>query len=91
MGSACSLFAARFDGRDFREIGREIVCGKCLDIHFDQADKRAIKVWFGLATSIKNHAYCANDPALRSNDVDRFLHAATAGHHIFDDYESFIR
>ena len=29
------LFAARFSGGDFGEIWWEIICGECLDIHFD--------------------------------------------------------
>ena len=29
------LFAARFHNGDFREIGREFVGGKRLDVHFD--------------------------------------------------------
>jgi hypothetical protein len=44
-----------------------------------------------LAAAIKNHADCANNPAMRTNDVDCFLHASTAGHDIFDDDEFFIR
>ncbi len=33
--STSALFAARFNGGDFGEIWREIVCGERLDIHFD--------------------------------------------------------
>jgi hypothetical protein len=29
------LLAARLNGGDFSEIGREFVGGECLDIHFD--------------------------------------------------------
>ena len=33
--NAFHLFAAGFNGGHFGEIGREIVCGERLDIHFD--------------------------------------------------------
>src|SRR5207244_10094426 len=85
------LFAAGFDCRDFREIGREIVRGKGLNIHFNQADKGTAKIRFRLAAEVNNHAYRRDGRVVRSNDVDRFLDASASGHHIFDDDESFIR
>jgi hypothetical protein len=50
------LFAARFDCRNFGEIGREIVCGKVFNTHFNQAYERAAEVWFRLTAPIDNHA-----------------------------------
>ena len=35
LGNIRWLFTAWFNGGDFGEIGREIVCGERLDIHFD--------------------------------------------------------
>jgi len=85
------LFAARLDGGDCGEIGREIVRGKVLNIHFDQADERTTEIWFHLSASIDNHADCGNDTAVGANDIDCFLNATSAGDNVFDDDEVFIR
>jgi len=44
-----------------------------------------------MAAPIENHANCGNDPAMRTNDVDCFLDASTAGDDILYDDEFFIR
>ena len=43
---SCRLFTPRLDGGNFGEIGREIVRGKILNVHFDQAHKRTAKIRF---------------------------------------------
>jgi hypothetical protein len=85
------LFAAGFDGSDFREIGRQLVCREGFHVHFHQADKWTTKIRFGLAAPVENHANCGNNPAMRTNDVDCFLDASAAGHDIFDGDEFFSR
>jgi hypothetical protein len=89
-GSQRQLFAAGFNGWSFREVGGQVACWKGFHVHFDQADKGTTKVRFGLTAPIENHANRGNDSAARANDVDCFLYAATASHHIFDDDEFFI-
>ena len=85
------LFAAGFNGWDFSEIGREVVGGKSLHIHFDQAHKRTTKIWFACAASIYNHADRGNDAAVRVHDIDCLLHATSARDDVFDHKESLLR
>ena len=54
------LFAPGFDCRDFREIGRQIVCGKGLHVHLDQAHEWAAKGRFSFSSPIDKHADCGN-------------------------------
>ena len=91
VATAEALFATRLDGGDFGKIGREIVRGKVLNIHFDQADERTTEIWFHFSASINNHADRGNGAATGENDIDCFLNAAAAGDDVFDDDEFFIR
>jgi hypothetical protein len=85
------LFTAGFDGWDFREVGRQLVCGKGFHVQFHQADKGTTKIRFGLAAPVENDADCGNNPAVPTNDVDCFLDASTARYDIFSNDEFFIR
>jgi len=91
VATAEALLTPRFDGGNFGQISWQLVSGKGLDIHLDQADKWAAKVWFRLAASIENYADCGNGPAAAADNVDRFLHPSAARHDIFDNNELFIR
>src|SRR6266852_6603600 len=90
VATAEALLTPRFDGRNFGQIRWQLGSGKGLDIHLDQADKWAAKVWFRLAASIENYADCGNGPTAAADNVDRFLHASAARHDIFDHDEFFI-
>src|SRR6476646_10482177 len=85
------LLAARLNGGDFSEIGREFVGGERLHIHFDQAHEWTAKVRFGCTASIYNHADCGDDAAMGAHDIDRLLHAAATGHDVFDHNEFLVR
>ena len=85
------LFAARFSGGDFGEIWWEIICGECLDIHFDQAHEWAAEIRFSCAASIYNYADSRDDAAMRTHDVDCLLHAASACDDVFDHDEFLVR
>ena len=89
--NAFYLFAARFNGGNLGEIRREIVRGERLDIHFDQAHKRAAEVRLGCTASIHNHADRCDDTAMRAYDIDCLLHAASASDDVFDHNEPFVR
>jgi hypothetical protein len=83
------LFAARFDGGDLFQIRRQIIGRKCLHIHLDQTDKRATEIWLCFAAPVHDHAGGRNNSAVTVHDIDCFLHAAAACHHVFDDDELF--
>jgi len=88
--SSLSLFTTWLNGGDSYQIGREIVCGKRLNIHFGQTDERTAEVWFRITAAVDNHADCGNGSAVGANDVDCFLHASAARHDIFDHDEFFV-
>ena len=67
MATAEALLTPRFDGGNFGQISWQLVSGKGLDIHLDQADKRAAEVRFHLAASIDNYANGRDDAAMRTH------------------------
>ena len=89
--SVLHLFASGLDRRNLRQIGRQIICLKGFDVHFDQADKRTAKIRPFPAASIDDHPDGGDNPTVRSHNLDRFLHPATARDHVFGHDESFVR
>ena len=84
------LFTTRLNGRDFSEIGRELVGGKVLNVHFDQAHKWTAEVRFGCTASIHNHGDCRDDAAVRVHDIDCLLNASSASDNVFRDDKFFV-
>jgi hypothetical protein len=74
-----------------REVGGKIIGGKCFDIHLDEADEGAAEVRSLAATAVHDHSDARGPSAMRSDDVDRLLHAAAARHDVFGYDESLVR
>jgi hypothetical protein len=85
------LFASGFDRGNFRKIGRQLICLKGFDVHFDQADKRTAKVRPFPAASIDDHPDRGNMATVRSHNLKRFLHPSAARDHILGHDEPFVR
>src|SRR5207244_9870673 len=79
----------RLNHRDFCQIRRQLVCGKCLNGHLDEAHERTTKIRFGLTAPIDNDADREDDTAMCADDIDCFLHASAARHDIFHNDEFF--
>src|SRR5262245_18992336 len=89
VAASLYLLATRLDSWNFCQIWRQVICGKILNCHLNQADEWIPKIWFRFAAPIDNHSDCGNDTAVGADDVDCFLNPSTAGHHIFDNDEFF--
>ena len=85
------LLAAGFDGRDVRKIRGELLSREGIDVHFDEADEGAAEVRSLAATAIHDHADARDLSTMRSDDVDRLLHATAACHDVFGYDESLVR
>ena len=85
------LLAAGFDGRNLRQIRGKLVGREGLDLHFDQADKRTTVIRPLASAAIDDDADAGDFRAVRLDDINRFLDAATAGHHVFGHNEPLVR
>ena len=85
------LLAAGLDRGNLREIRREIIHRKCLDVHFDETDEGAAEVRPLPAAAIHDDANAGDLSAMRLDDVDGFLHAAAAGNDVFGHDEPLVR
>jgi hypothetical protein len=83
--------AARFDGTDIRKIGGDVVGCESLNVHFDQADERTTVIGPLAPAAIDDDADAGDFPAVRMDDIDRFLDAPPTGHHVFSHNEPFVR
>jgi hypothetical protein len=86
-----ALLTAGFDGRSVCKIGRDLVGCEGLDVHFDQTDERTTVIRPLAAAAIDNDADPRNFSAVRADDIDGFLDAPAAGHHILGHNEPFVR
>jgi len=90
-GYSSGLFAPRLNSRDFRELWRQLISGKRLNGHLDEAHERTTKIGFGFTAPIDNHADRQGDTAMCADDVDCLLHASAARDDIFHNDEFFGR
>src|ERR1044071_606969 len=86
-----SSSAARFDRWNLRQIGRQIVCRKGFNVHFDQADKRTAKIRSVPAAAVNDHPDSGHSATVRSDDIKCFLDPPTAGHYVLGHDKSFVR
>ncbi len=73
-----------------RQIGRQIICLKGFDVHFDQADKRTAKIRPFPAAAIDDHPDGGDVSSVRSHNIDGLLHASAARDHVFGHDEPFV-
>src|SRR5438876_9903996 len=52
--SSLSLFTTWLNGGDSCQVGREVLVGKRLNLHFCEADQRTAEVWFRVTRAVDN-------------------------------------
>jgi hypothetical protein len=68
-----------------------VVGCESLDVHFDQANESAPVIRPLATAAIDDDADAGDFPAVRVDDIDRFLDAPAAGHDVFGYNEPFVR
>ena len=82
------LLAPRFDHRNRRQVRRQLVRGKRLDLERKQAGEGHAE-FHRAVRAVHNRRDAGYVSAVRADDVNRLLHAAALGHNILDDEDFF--
>jgi hypothetical protein len=82
--------AARLDGGNVAQIRWNLFGREGFDIHFDKTYERIIEIRPLTAAPIDQDTYSDHFPAASIDDVDCFLNATAARHHVFGHNEALI-
>ena len=88
MVLAPSLFAARFDRRDRRQVRWQFVRLEYFNLERYQAGKGDAEIHRAVGT-VHDRGDSGNVASVRADYINRLLDAATLGHHVLDDEDFF--
>ena len=89
MPSACYLLPGLIAG-NAREVLRQLVWFKGLNVHLNKGDKRTTEIRKGATAAINDRTRRRHDPSMFLHDLNGLEHASSSGNDIFCDQKRLV-